>query len=389
MSKIVYLPLAGIVFTILAYAAPNTPALSPQEQDTLQSLTLARLPNVQDVSNRILHEPIAIELGKQLFFDPRLSRNGKVSCATCHQPDKAFSDGKPVAEALSAGTRNTPSLLGVAHNDWFFWDGRKDSLWAQALEPLENPAEHGLTRSSVTRLLLQTPDYRQQFTALFGAQPDTQWLQNLPMEASPNGTLPQLQAWKQLDSSQRQQIDQTFANAGKAIAAYVSTLEPAPNLLDTAADFLPPDVVRGARLFMGKAQCILCHSGPLLTNQAFQNIGSGQTGKDSGRAAVLDKIRTDRFNCLGEYSDAPADTCAELTFLPRSRHALAGAFKVPGLRNVAQTAPYFHDGRMQTLEQVVDYYVEASQQAGRDNDLPTISLSAEEKGYLLSFLRIL
>lgn len=396
MSKVTYLPIAGILFTVLAYTTPSPQAGEGVEVEndssfppSLFSLTLDKLPKVQDASNHVLHNPAAIELGRALFFDTRLSRNGKVSCASCHQPGKAFSDGKTVAEALASGVRNTPSLLGVAHNDWFFWDGRKDSLWAQALEPLENPVEHGLTRTSITHVLLSDDAYRKQFTALFGPQPELQWLHALPEEASPSGTLPQLQAWKQLDSKQRNQIDRTFSNAGKAIAAYVSTLEPTANLLDTSPDKLPPDIAAGARLFAGKAQCILCHSGPLLSNQAFQNIGTGIAGKDSGRAAVLDKVRNDRFNCQGEYSDAPKDDCIELKYMPRSRHALTGAFKVPGLRNVANTAPYFHDGRAQTLEKVVDYYVEASQKPNRDNDLPTISLSEEEKNYLLSFLQIL
>lgn len=386
MSKIAFLPLAGILFVIMVYA--STP---PQAGTGLgvEGMTLEHLPKVEDASNHLLHNPTAIELGRQLFFDPRLSRNGKVSCASCHQPNKAFSDGKTVAEALATGSRNTPSLIGVAHNAWFFWDGRKDSLWSQALEPLENPAEHGLTRTGITRLLLGDQLYRQQFTTLFGAQPDMQWLQNLPEDATPNGTLEQLQTWKQLDSRQRQQIDQTFSNTGKAIAAYVSTLEPEPNLLDKKPDALPEDVAAGARLFAGKAQCILCHSGPLFTNQSFQNIGSGKAGVDSGRAAVLDKIRHDRFNCQGEYSDATAASCEELKFLPRSRHALVGAFKVPGLRNVARTAPYFHDGRIQTLEEVVNYYVEAANRENKDNDLPVINLSEQEKADLVSFLRIL
>ncbi|HRJ51233.1 MAG TPA: cytochrome c peroxidase [Candidatus Thiothrix moscowensis] len=363
-----------------------------QELAILQTLRLQNLPALQDASNAVQHHPAAADLGRQLFFDQRLSRNGKVACATCHQPDKAFSDGKTVAEALARGTRNTPALPGVAYNDWFFWDGRKDSLWSQALAPLENPAEHGLTRTRIIRLLLQDPHYRQQFTQLFATPTDSEWWQHLPEDASPNGTLTQLQAWKQMDSQQRQQVDRTFAHLGKAIAAYVSSLPPPANALDNLPQTaLSPEAAAGARLFIGKAQCILCHSGPLLSNQTFQNIGTGSLGQDSGRAAVLDAILTDRFNCLGEYSDASADDCGELKFLSRSRHALAGAFKVPGLRNVAQTAPYFHDGRMATLEEVVDYYVEASRQTGqrRDNELPAIELDVTEKHQLLSFLRIL
>lgn len=353
----------------------------------LQSLTLANLPAATDPSNRFAHNPKAVALGKQLFFDPRLSRNGKVACATCHQPDKAFTDGKPVATALASGTRNTPSLTGIAHHDWFFWDGRKDSLWSQALEPLENPAEHGLTRLEAVRLILADSGYRQQYASLLSTLPARHWLDGLPA-ASPNGDLPQLQAWKRLASADREQIDQLFASTGKFIAAYISSLPTPRNHLDKAGRLTPTEAA-GARLFTGKAQCILCHAGPLLTNRSFQNIGTGKTGQDSGRAAVLDSIRTDRFNCTGSYSDAQPGDCTELQFLSRSRHPLAGAFKVPGLRQVALTAPYFHDGRMATLDKVVDYYVEASQRSPKDNDLPPIHLTDEEKHQLLNFLQLL
>lgn len=359
----------------------------------LQSLTLANLPPVTDPSNRFAQHPQALALGRDLFFDRRLSRNGKIACATCHQPDKAFSDGKPVAVALATGTRNTPALLGVAHQDWFFWDGRKDSLWSQALEPLENPAEHGLTRTELVHFLLADAHYQPQYQALLGNIVTADTLQQPPTAASPQGDLAQLQAWKQMPQAQREQIDAVFAATGKFLAAYVSSLNLAPNKLDTLTQHpaaLTPSESAGAKLFIGKAQCILCHSGALLSNQTFQNIGTGISGKDSGRAAVLDTLRTDRFNCQGKHSDAPAETCTELQFLTRSRHAVSGAFKVPGLRNVAQTAPYFHDGRFATLEQVIDYYTQAAQPNTKDgNDLPLIQLDATEIQQLVAFLNVL
>jgi cytochrome c peroxidase len=373
---------------------------SPQELALLQSFNLANLlATQQDPSNRFAQNPQAVKLGSQLFFDPRLSRNGKIACASCHQPDKAFSDGKTVAQALDTGTRNTPSLLGAAYQPWFFWDGRKDSLWSQALEPLENPAEHGLTRVEVIRLLLTDATYRQQYTGLFGALPDNHWLESLPTQGSPLGDLAQLTTWKQLPQAQREQIDQLFANTGKAIAAYVSTLKPQPNRFDTylnalankqpISHLLTPAEKAGARLFIGKGQCLLCHSGAMFSNQGFQNIGTGIIGKDSGRAAILDTLRADRFNCTGPYSDAQPGECRELEFMPRNRHAAAGTFKVPSLRNAAHTAPYFHDGRHATLEDVVDYYVQASATPQQDTDLPRIHLTDEERTCLTAFLKSL
>ena len=384
--------LPGAILLIGIAGCGDKTAWTAQETATLQSLSLTSLPPVNDPSNRFAHNPQAVELGKQLFFDPRFSRNEQIACATCHRPEKAFSDGKMVAEGLAMGTRNTPSLLGATHNDWFFWDGRKDSLWSQALEPLENPAEHGLTRLEIVRLLLKDPHYRQQYHALLTDIPAPEHFAALPDAASPVGTLAQLQAWKSIPQAQREQLDQLFAATGKFIAAYVSSLPLAPNRLDdalTSKATPTPAEMAGARLFTGKAQCILCHSGAMLSNQAFQNIGTGTFGRDTGRAAVLDTIRNDRFNCQGQYSDTTPETCTELQFLTRSRHSMSGAFKVPGLRNVAQTAPYFHDGRMATLESVIDYYVKTSQQPNKDNDLPAIQLTDTEQQDLIAFLKML
>jgi cytochrome c peroxidase len=383
---------AGQDKIVFQFTINDNTAWTAQERATLQSLNLASLPAAHDPSNRFADNPQAAALGKQLFFDPRFSRNGQVACATCHLPNKAFSDGKPVAEAFATGTRNTPSLLGVAHNDWFFWDGRKDSLWSQALAPLENPAEHGFTRVAAVRLLLNDTAYNAQYRALLTNLPTAATLATLPASASPSGTLEQLQAWKNIPQAEREQVDQVFAATGKFIAAYVSSLALPPNRLDAAisnSSALTPTEMAGARLFMGKAQCLLCHSGAMLTNQTFQNSGTGTLGVDSGRAAALDSVRNDRFNCQGKHSDAPPETCTELQFLTRNRHSVAGAFKVPSLRNVAQTAPYFHDGRMATLEAVVDYYVHASQQANKDHDLPRIELSDAEKQALVAFLKVL
>lgn len=339
--------------------------------------------SVTDPSNRFLHNPAAVTLGQQLFFDVRLSRNGQISCASCHQPDKAFTDGKTVAVGLAQGTRNTPTLLGVAQQDWFFWDGRKDSLWSQALESLENPAEHGLTRVEVVQRVLQQPQYRQQYAALLPTLADVAQISGLP-PASPNGTLEQLQAWKQLPREVREQVDSLFAATGKFIATYVSSL-PLPKRPVPQSEA----VIAGARLFHGKAQCSLCHSGALFSNQTFQNIGTGSFGRDSGRAAVVDTVRHDRFNCLGHYSDAQPRDCSALRFLNRERHALVGAFKVPHLVALQQTAPYFHDGRAPTLQAVVEHYVEAAQHQPKENDLPPLELTAQEKQQLVRFLEAL
>lgn len=376
---------------LLAVAAASTQASEWTTAETamLQSLALKQLAASSQPGNRFANNPTAIEAGRKLFFDPRLSRNGQVSCASCHRPEASFTDKQQVAVGLASGSRNTPSLLGVAHNEWYFWDGRKDSLWSQALAPLEDPAEHGLTRVELVRWLLQEPDYQPYYDNLLTNLPDDNLLAELPPQASPQGNLAQLQAWKAMPPAQRQQVDHLFAATGKFIAAYVATLQAPANRLDAGEDAqLTPTEMAGAKLFMGKAQCMLCHSGPLMTNQGFHNIGTGRPGEDSGRAAALDRLRTDRFNCKSEYSDFPAAPCDKLKFLTRNRHAVKDAFKVPGLRGVAATAPYFHDGSKASLRDVVDHYVEASQR-DEDTDLPVIRLSDQEKAHLVNFLEML
>jgi cytochrome c peroxidase len=221
----------------------------------------------------------------------------------------------------------------------------------------------------------------------------------LTTAATPVGDLTQLQAWKQLPDATRQQVDQVYANMGKALAAYIATLQVPASRFDhylQQLEQLPIHVpalnseeLAGARLFIGKAQCILCHSGAQFSNLGFQNIGSGVVGKDSGRAAVLDEVRVDRFNCLSEFSDAKPEQCAELNYMTQDRHSVIGAFKVPSLRNVVNTAPYFHDGRFTTLEKVVAYYVDISHHTNTEKDLPPINLSADEQSQLVAFLKTL
>ena len=378
-------------------SAPNF-QWTEQELATLNSLKSNPNP-ATDVSNRYLHNAAAADLGQHLFFDKRFSRNAQIACASCHQPDKQFADGLAVASALATGTRNTPSLLGVAKQHWFFWDGRKDSLWSQALAPWENPLEHGFTRTEAVKLLLSDAQYASQYQTVFKSALPSELPQRLTQAATPLGDLAQLQAWKQLPDTARQQVDQVYANMGKALAAYMATLQTPPsrfehylqqlNQTETHVSTLNTQELAGARLFVGKAQCILCHSGAQLSNLGFQNIGSGVIGKDSGRAAVLDELRVDRFNCLGGFSDAKAEQCAELNYMTRDRHSVLGAFKVPSLRNVAHTAPYFHDGRFASLEKVLAYYVSVSHDATLEKDLPPINLSADEQRQLVAFLNTL
>lgn len=392
----------GLSFSLSSCAEPTSPAVNPWTPQTwslIQSLALDALPAVRDPSNRHLSNPQAVQLGAELFFDKRLSANGQISCASCHQPEKFFSDGLTTAQAIETGTRNTPSLLGVAWNQWFFWDGRKDSLWSQAVSPLEDPKEHNLARTAVVKLVLTDPHYRQKYQALFGELPSPAEMAAWPTDARPSGSIAQIQAWKVLSTQQRTSIDTQFANLGKAIAAYVASLKPPLSRFDQYVGALKagnndskltPLELEGLRLFIDpKQQCLNCHSGPLFTNQSFHRVGTGEMGRDTGRAAIIDQIRFDRFNCLGEFSDAVPADCTKLQYMQRNRHQLIGAYKTPSLRNVGQTAPYFHHGQQATLAEVLDHYINSSEiKAGRA-DLTAIVLTETEKKALIAFLNTL
>lgn len=384
-------------------AEKNTPVTNPwtpQEWTLIQSLSLDALPKATDPSNRYLEQPQAAQLGSELFFDKRLSANGQISCASCHQAEKFFSDGLKTAKGVDLGARNTPSILGAAWNQWFFWDGRKDSLWSQTLAPLEDPKEHNFARTDVAKLVLTDPNYRAKYQTIFGpALPSAEEIQAWPKDARPSGSIEQIKAWKALSEQQRHSIDTSFANLGKSLAAYVSTLQPPTSRFDhyvrtlkagkTDVPFSETELA-GLRLFIDpNNQCLNCHAGALLSNQSFHSIGTGEMGKDTGRAAVVDQIRFDRFNCLGKFSDAPAEACIKLQYMQRNRHQLIGAYKTPSLRNVGNTAPYFHNGSKQTLAEVLDHYINSTEiQAGRA-DLKPINLTAEEKSALIAFLNTL
>lgn len=372
---------------------------TPEQWSIIQTLSLDNLPPATDASNRYLGNPQAIQLGSELFFDKRLSANGQVSCATCHQPEKFFSDGLNTAKGLDLGARNTPSLMGAAWNQWFFWDGRKDSLWSQALAPLEDSREHNIARTDLAKFVLTDAKYQAKYQALFGSKPSTEEIKAWPQDARPSGSIEQIKTWKALSDEQRKSIDTTFANVGKALAAYVTTLKPQASRFDdyvsavkvgASTEILNPTELEGLRLFIDpKQQCLNCHAGPLFTNQSFHSIGTGELGKDTGRAAVIDQIRFDRFNCLGAFSDAPAETCTKLQYMQRNRHQLIGAYKTPTLRNVANTAPYFHNGSQPDLAKVLDHYINSQEiQAGRA-DLKAITLTDHEKTALITFLKTL
>ncbi|WP_395700411.1 cytochrome-c peroxidase [Aquabacterium sp.] len=353
---------SAAVLVTLAHAGPRSTGAegwSERELAVLATLSLQRLPPAPvDPSNAVERRPAAVELGRRLFSDARFSANGKVSCASCHDPQRQFQDGLPVSRGVGTGARRAMPIVGAGHSPWLFWDGRKDSLWSQALGPLEDAVEHGGNRTRYAQLV--AAHYRAPYEAVFGTMPP---LDGLPPDAGPHGAVAEQAAWAAMSERQRAAVSRVFANIGKAIAAYEKSLQHEPTRLDRYVDavvagrtadagVLQPDELRGLRLFIGKGQCVSCHNGPLFSDRQFHNTGvppRDPARPDRGRADATAKVRADEFNCLGAFSDAAPAQCQELRFMVEDDPALLGAFKTPGLRGVAQRAPYMHAGQLATL----------------------------------------
>jgi cytochrome c peroxidase len=354
-------------------------AWSAADKAVLASMSLDKLPPPRrDTSNAVEAVPAAAALGNRLFGEVRFSRNQAVSCATCHAPDRQFQDGFPVGRGVGTGSRRTMPIAGAAHSPWLFWDGRKDSLWSQALGPLEDAVEHGSNRTRIAKVL--QANYRAEYEALFGPMPD---LLGLPEDAGPQGNPAERAAWEAMHPNRRKDVNRVFANLGKVIAAYERTITNDESRFDryvravVAGDAigqqaLSSQEVNGLRLFLGKGQCVTCHNGPLLTDQHFHNTGvppRDPARPDNGRAAATLKAQRDEFNCLGPFSDAAPDACQELRFMVAEGPALEGAFKTPSLRNVALRAPYMHAGQFASLKEVIAHYVRSPSAAVGHSEL--------------------
>jgi cytochrome c peroxidase len=364
----------GLLIAVAWAAAPPSVRWSDAEVEELSAMWIGSLQAPPpDPTNRVADDPRAAELGRQLFFDTRLSANGKVACATCHKPDQEFQDGTPVANGVGVTTRRTMPIAGTAYSPFLFWDGRKDSQWAQALGPLESPVEHGGNRDQYARVI--AAHYRPEYEQVFG-------------------TMPAL--------STRDEVTSVFVNIGKAIAAYERRVEYRASRFDTYVEalsatggppvnVLTPDEIAGLRLFTGKANCTQCHNGPLLTNNEFHNTGIPAVPTlpaDRGRFAGSSGVLNDEFNCRTKWSDAPG-ACRELEFMAVASHEQERAFKVPSLRNVAERAPYMHAGQLGSLADVLRHYNSAPTAPAGHTELKPLKLNRRELRQLEAFLRTL
>lgn len=273
--------------------------------------------------------PEKVALGKQLFFDKRLSIDNTISCASCHDPKKGWSNGDQFATGVGGlkGGRSAPTIINAAYFAMQFWDGRASHLEGQALGPIENPIEMNMKMDEAVDRINKIPGYRQQFHQVFGSEV-------------------------------------TSENIARAIASFERTVlsGDAPYDRFKAGDknALSEAAQRGLKVFNGKGNCSACHSGANFSDGAFHNIGVGMTAKepDLGRY-VITKLGGDR-----------------------------GAFRTPTLREIDRHAPYMHDGSQQTLEDVVECYDKGGHPNPQlDEEIFPLKLSVEEKADLVTFLK--
>jgi cytochrome c peroxidase len=380
------------------------------EIDLLGSMSLSKLGAMpKDPSNFVADNPKAAELGQKLFFDKRLSSDGSVACVTCHSSEKYFSDDQALSEGIGMTNRKAPSVVGTGFYKWFFWDGRADSQWSQALGPLESAVEHGGDRSQYVRVVFE--HYKSEFEALFGQMPDMNDTARFPSHAGPVENRNANAAWQLMYPVDRQAVTRAFVNIGKSIAAYERKLNPGHSRFDTFVETLlhpenDPDAstslgdneVAGLRLFIGKAGCVSCHNGPLLTDTQFHNTGvpTAQDLKlDLGRGSGLQKLATNEFSCLSEYSDAKTAECntlnASTDVYDTSSEVknMNGAFKTPSLRGSSLHAPFMHAGQFRNLQQVLDHYSNAPGSPTGQSEVKALNLSSLEKQQLIAFLKSL
>lgn len=300
--------------------------------------------------------PAKVELGKQLYFDKRLSRDNTVSCASCHDPAKGWTDQAPVSTGINGqkGGRSAPTVMNRIFGFTQFWDGRAKTLEEQAVGPIGNPIEMGFTVEEAAARLNTIPGYKLQFEKVFGgpATPDrigkaiAAFERTVLAGGAPNDYYERAKPF--LDSPDASGEDaETKAKRAQVLA-------------DWKAHPMSEAALRGREVYFNKGKCSLCHVGPNLADELFHNIGVGmhEPDKHKGREEVT-KLEKDR-----------------------------GAYKTPTLRNIASTAPYMHDGSQATLEVVVDFYDKGGHpNPWLSNKITPLSLTPEEKADLVAFLK--
>ena len=378
MSRIARTALAASVAALLAlsHAGAASPALLDFGADEVARIARHGPwppPPALDAGNAQAGRPAAIALGERLFFESRLSRDHTMSCASCHRPELAFADGRERGLGREPLERNTPSLWNAVHERWYGWDGAADSVWSQAIRAIVDVREMAADAAQVRAAIAGDGELACRYAQAFG-QP-------------PGGD-----------------DEAVLVNAAKAIGAFVGTLRSGRTAFDDFRDALargdaqaaaayPLPAQRGARLFVGRGRCHLCHVGPLFSNGEFGDTGLPFFVRpgvvDPGRHGGIAALRSSAYNLLSRWSDGRDTAASVKTRHVQPQHRNFGEFKVPSLRNAALTAPYMHDGQLATLADVVNHYSELDLErlhADGERILEPLHLGAGERADLVAFL---
>lgn len=368
----------AVALFAIATAVGGQPAITFSDEEVARIISLGPWPpqDKADPSNRVSRKPQAIAFGERLFADASLSPSGTMACATCHRPDRAFSDGIARARGLRRGDRNTPALLDAGGQRWYGWDGANDNLWAQSLRPLLDAGEMGGDLAFVAGRVRSDANFRAQYVAAF----------DRPLPGD----------------------DEVVAvDVGKALAAYVETLRTPRSRFDEFRDALargdreamaryPLSAHRGLQIFVGEGNCIACHAGPRFTNGEFHDVGIPffvEPGRvDAGRFDGIRKLAASRYTLAGPFNDDVRRSPATSARFVALEHRNYGEFKVPSLRGVGRTAPYMHDGSLATLRDVVRHYSDLDEDrlhADGVRILKPLGLSRYDVDALVAFLETL
>ena len=351
--------------TLAAEKAPPLPKAGPLAAPrSLEQIGLPQALTASLTAGSVT--PAAVTLGEKLFFESRLSGDGTVSCASCHNPVRAFTDGRPASIGIKGcvGQRNAPTILNAMYNKAQFWDGRAATLEQQAALPITNPCEMGATSvAAATSRIAGSKDYQRRFASAYRRGPNAQDLVSA------------IAAYERTLMSFGSPFDRFIAGDGKAIS---------------------PSAQRGWTLFNGKGRCHLCHAvtdtkpdPTLFIDYDFHNIGIGIIRHNV--VALAQKAQREIASGQLEQVDTAAIN-SELSVLGRflltKKRPDTASFKTPSIRNVMVTAPYFHDGSQQTLWDAVDHYNKGDglKNPWLDTDMQPLALTEPEINDLVAFM---
>lgn len=413
------------------------PVLTASERAALMALRYDDGPPPEDPSNRVADDPAARLFGQRLFFDGSLSgplieadndgspatlghvgEAGRVSCAGCHVPASGFVDTRSPHQQISLASqwtsRRTPTLLEVAFAPLYNWDGRRDSLWSQAVGVMESEKEFNSGRLFVAQQVFAL--HREEYEAVFGAMPQLDDSDRFPALApeeagcveQPTSTGATFACrgkpgdgaeYDGMSEEDQLAVTEVTVNVGKAMAAYVRLLRCGRGRfdawLDGEEDALSASEQRGAQLFVGRAQCVRCHSGPNLTDGEFHNVGLSPAQvavafvdyDDRGAAEGLAAALEDPLSTGGAQSDGPRDVLPE-----RVTDQHEGAFRTPTLRCMKRRPSFMHTGQIRTAAQVVAFFSRGGDPPGNFpgiNELHPLQLSERDSEDLVAFMATL